>query len=111
MPEVLVILRSSATDSQRAAVARTAPAAQTISDRVFTSVAGDAAIAQLRATPGIAAVLTGGESVQSLPQLSDIEMLFAQAWLSRVGQTKQRTGDGLKWDTPPMLPPDPPPQK
>jgi hypothetical protein len=106
MPEVLVILAASATDAQRAAVMSAAPAAQTASPRVFTSAAGNAA--QLRSMPGIAAVLTGGEPAQSLPPLSDSEALFAQAWLSRAGQTKQRPGDGLNWGTPPMLPPDPP---
>ena len=44
---------------------------------------------------------------RNLPQLNDAESLFAQAWLSRQGQVKQRRGDGLDWDTPPMLPPDP----
>ncbi|HEX2828920.1 MAG TPA: hypothetical protein VHP37_21400 [Burkholderiales bacterium] len=106
MPEVLVILATSATDAQRAAVISAAPAAQTISQRVFTSAGGNAA--QLRSMAGIAAVLTGGEPVESLPTLSDTEALFAHAWLSRAGQTKQRPGDGLSWDTPPMVPPDPP---
>ena len=106
MPEVLIILATSVTAAQRDAVARVAPAAQTISDRVFTSTGADAA--QLRTMPGVAAVLTAGAPAQSLPQLSDSEMLFAQAWLSRAGQTKQRPGDGLNWDTPPMIPPDPP---
>lgn len=106
MPEVLIILEPAATDTQRAAVAQAAPAAQTISNRVFTSVSGD--VARLRSMPGVAAILTGGASAQSLPQLNDHELLFAQAWLSRAGQTKQRPGDGLNWDTPPMVPPDPP---
>ena len=111
MSEVLVVLGSSASESERKAVMRAAPAAQMVSDRVFTSVTTEAAVAGLRSMSGIAAVLTGGEDAGSLPQLGESEMLFAQAWLSRSGQRKQRPGEGLDWDTPPMLPPDRPPDR
>ena len=106
MPEVLIILAESASAAQRDAVAHVAPPAQTISGRVFTSSSGD--VAKLRSMPGVAAVLSADAPAQSLPPLSDSETLFAQAWLSRAGQPKQRPGDGLKWDAPGMIPPDPP---
>ena len=108
MSEVLVVLGAAATEPQRQAVMRAAPAAQMISPRVFTSATADAA--RVRSMPGVGAVLTGGEAVESLPALDDNETLFAQAWLSRAGKTKQRIGEGLDWDTPPMIPPDPPRQ-
>ena len=107
MPEVLVILQSSITQADREAVIRAAPATQSISNRVFLAAASDAALAGLRSMAGIARVLSGAEPAQSLPQLDDAESLFVQAWLSSRGQIKQRRGEGLDWDTPPMLPPDP----
>lgn len=106
MREVLIVLAPSATESQRQAVTRAAPVAQTISDRVFTSTTADAAA--LRSMSGVAAVLTGGESAQALPPLDDTETLFVQAWLTRAGQAKQRPGEGLNWDAPGMAPPDRP---
>ena len=106
MSEVLVVIGPAATEPQRQAVMRAAPAVQIISPRVFTSVTADAA--RLRSMPGVGVVLTGGEAVASLPQLDESEALFAQAWLSRTGKSKQRPGEGLDWDTPPMIPPDPP---
>ena len=76
-------------------------------NRVFLAAASDTALANLRSMAGIASVLTGAEPAQSLPQLDDAESLFVQAWLSSRRQGKQRRGEGLDWDTPPMLPPDP----
>lgn len=107
MSEVLLILQPSITKANREAVLRAAPATQSISNRVFLAAASDAALANLRSMAGIARVLTGAEPTQSLPQLDDAESLFVQAWLSTRGQVKQRRGEGLDWDTPPMLPPDP----
>lgn len=106
MSEVLLILQPSITQANREAVLRAAPATQSVSSRVFLAAASDAVLANLRSMPGIARVLTGAEPIQGLPQLNDAELLFVQAWLSTRGQVKQRRGDGLYWDTPPMLPPD-----
>ena len=107
MPEVLVILESSVTDAARAAVTRAAPPTQSISNRVFTAVVDDSALPRLRSMPGVARVISNTGEAPDLPQLNDAESLFARAWLSRQGQAKQRRGDGLDWDTPPMQPPDP----
>ena len=105
MPEALIILQSSLSADQRAAIARVAPVKQSISDRVF--VADAARLDDLRATPGIARVVTGGEPVDTLPEMTDAERLFAGAWLSSRGAVKSRRGDGLDWDAPGMVPPDP----
>lgn len=108
MSEVLIVLDDSITDTDREAVLRVAPVTQSISERVFLASVEDAALANLRSMAGIAKVVAGAEPARSLPQLEDGESLFVQAWLSKRGQVKQRRGEGLDWDTPPMLPPDPP---
>jgi hypothetical protein len=109
VPEVLIILDPFFTKTDREAVLRVAPVTQSISNRVFLAAVSDAVLANLRSMAGIARVVTGSEPTQSLPTLDDAESLFVQAWLSKYGQVKQRRGEGLDWDTPPMLPPDPPP--
>jgi hypothetical protein len=107
MAEVLVILEPSINEAAREAVTRAAVPTQSISNRVFTAIVDDTALPRLRSMPGVANVLSSAQHAQNLPQLNDAESLFAQAWLSRQGQAKQRRGEGLDWDTPPMLPPDP----
>lgn len=106
MPEALIILQSSLSADERAAIARIAPVKQSISDRVFVADAGKG-LDDLRATPGIARVVTGGESVDTLPEMTDAERLFVGAWLSSRGEVKTRRGEGLDWDAPGMVPPDP----
>ena len=54
---------------------------------------------------GVELVLRPGQTSAELPRLSDSEELFAQGWLVRQGVKKQRIGEGLDWDTPPMTPP------
>lgn len=105
MAEALVILHASIAPRSRAAVARLAPATQAISDRVFLTTLDETLIAPLRAMDGVARVLTSAAVAASLPALDEAESLFVNAWLSR-GETKVRRGDGLDWDTPPLLPPD-----
>lgn len=109
MSEVLIILDPSITKVDREAVLRVAPVTQSISNRVFLGAVNDAALANLRSMAGIARLVTGAEPTKSLPPLDDAESLFVHAWLSKRGQVKQRRGEGLDWDTPPMIPPDPPP--
>ena len=107
MPEVLVILEASVTEAHRQAVTRAAPPTQSISNRVFTTDANDSALPRLRSMPGVSSIIGGAGQAPNLPQLTDAESLFVEAWLSRRGQVKQRRGEGLDWDTPPMSPPDP----
>lgn len=108
MPEVLIVMDRAPATTDREAVLRVARVTQSISNRVFEAEVGGDALAKLQSMSGVARVFTGAEPAQSLPQLDDAESLFVQAWLSRQGQVKQRRGEGLDWDTPPMLPPDPP---
>lgn len=108
MAEVLIILLLSITPADREAILGVATPTQVISDRVFLATPNPTALPQLQAMSGSAIVLTGEEPAPSLPSLDDAELLFVQAWLSKHGQVKQRLGEGLDWDTPPMIPPDPP---
>ena len=101
--EVLVVLGPSA---DREAVVRLAPIVHSASDRVF-AVRGDSAqVARIRQLPGVTQVLTGEEPEDATHGLSGTEELFARAWLM-ARQPKQRKGQGLPWDTPGYLPPDP----
>ena len=106
MKDVLLILAPEISQADREVISRAVTATQTISSRVFVGAAAGGPDA-LRAMPGVERVLTGGEAAGTLPPLDDAESLFVQAWLSARGQTKQRRGEGLDWDTPPMQPPDP----
>lgn len=106
MSDFLVVLDSSITNADREAVQRVAPAAQSVSNRVFLSAGSDATAASVRSMNGVSVVLTGTEPAPPNLRLDDAETLFLQAWLSTRGKVKQRRGDGMDWDTPPMLPPD-----
>jgi hypothetical protein len=108
MAECLIILQSSIPPADYQAVMGMVTPTQTISPRVFLAALSPTALTHLRAMAGIEVVLTGEEPVGALPLLEDAELLFASAWLSKQGQIKQRSGEGLDWDTPPMLPPDRP---
>ena len=105
MQDVLLILHPQVSPADRAAIDRAARATQTISNRVFVAAVA-AGPEVLRAMPGVARVVTGGEAVETLPPLDEAESLFVRGWLSARGPAKQRHGEGLDWDTPPMLPPD-----
>lgn len=108
MAEFLIILLPSITPVEREAIMGVVTPTQSVSNRVFLATLNPTALSHLRSLAGIAIVLTGKEPTSSLPPLDDAELLFVQAWLSRHGQVKQRFGEGLDWDTPPMMPPDPP---
>lgn len=83
---------------------------QAASPRVVIVEASAGALAGLRAIPGVT-VVTGSDAPTGLTEgLDDGESLFVAAWLSRnkEGPPKQRPGEGLPWDAPGFLPPDPP---
>ena len=111
MAEALIILQSSVSADERAAIARVAPVRQSISDRVFVGEIADTRLDDLRATAGIDRVMTGGEPEDTLPQMTDAEDLFVRGWLLSRRAVKSRPGEGLDWDTPPMRPPDLPPER
>jgi hypothetical protein len=106
MSELLIILHLWILPADREAVMRAAPATQMVSSRVFLANLNPEAVAPIRSMPGVAIVLTGAEHNSPLPPLDEVETLFVRAWISRQGVEKQRRGEGLDWDTPPMQPPD-----
>jgi hypothetical protein len=106
MAEALIVLQPSIAAASREALARLAPATQSISDRVFLTTAAEAVLDRLRGMDGVADVLTGPAPTTHLPDMDEAEALFVRAWLSTRGIAKMRRGEGLAWDTPPMLPPD-----
>jgi hypothetical protein len=107
MGEALIVLKSALSADERAAITRAAPVKQAISDRVFVAEVADQGLDDFRARAGVARVVTGGEPIETLPEMTDAERLFVRAWLSSRGEVKSRRGEGLDWDTPPMVPPDP----
>ena len=111
MAEALIILRSSVSADERAAIARVAPVRQSISDRVFVAEIAGTGLDDLRATGAIDRVRTGGEPDEALPEMTDAEDLFVRGWLLSRRAVKSRPGEGLDWDTPGMLPPDLPPER
>jgi hypothetical protein len=107
MPEALIILQPPVSADQRAAIARVATVKQSISDRVFIVEIAGKGLEDLRATAGVARVMTGGEPDEALPEMTDVEDLFVRGWLLSRREVKSRRGEGLDWDTPGMVPPDP----
>jgi len=65
-------------------------------------------VERLNDLPDVEAVLT--EPLDEPPSsLSDSERLFVSGWLARQqAGGKTRAGDGVAWDAPGFLPPDPP---
>lgn len=102
----LIILQPDISHAERAAVVALGQPRQMASEGVFITEAGSAAVEKLRSMRGVARVLRGGETSDTLPPLSDSERLFVDAWLSSFGPAKQRPGDQRDWDTPGMQPPD-----
>jgi hypothetical protein len=83
---------------------------QVASPRVVVVEGSPGALAGLRSIPGVT-VVTGSDTPPGLTEgLDEGEALFVAAWLSRSkeGPPKQRPGEGLPWDAPGFLPPDPP---
>jgi hypothetical protein len=111
MAEALIILQRSVSADERAAIARVASVRQSISDRVFVAEIAGKGLDDLRATGGIDRVMTGSEPDDALPAMTDAEDLFVRGWLLSRRAVKSRRGEGLDWDTPPMLPPDLPPER
>lgn len=102
--EVLVILKDSTAPGTRDQIAREGQLTQAGSERVF------AMRGPVPDSPHIERVLTGADAEADVPAgLSLGESLFAKGWLL-ARKPKTRTGEGLPWDSPGFLPPDPKPQ-
>lgn len=109
--ELLVILRGERAEEALKQLSAKHNVQQVASQRVVVVEGAQNELAGLRAMPGVLAA-TAGELPQAvLEGLDQGETLFVAAWLSRTKEEpskKQRPGEGLSWDTPGFVPPDPP---
>jgi hypothetical protein len=70
-----------------------------------------ATAAAAQGVEGVVAVSDGELPQELLDRLGPEDQLFASAWASRMTDTaKERKGEGLAWDAPGFVPPDPPPE-
>jgi hypothetical protein len=104
--ELLLVLERRVADQALAQVRAVANVTQVLEPR----------LALVRADPEIAARVARVEGVLGVyedavpeipPDLTSSERTFVSAWEAR-RQPKTRTGEGLPWDAPGHLPPDPP---
>ncbi|MDQ3640035.1 MAG: hypothetical protein M3450_00870, partial [Actinomycetota bacterium] len=78
--------------------------------RLAVIQAAEPTVAELRRKPDVRFVVTDRVDEQILDDLTADERVFAMGWeLRRTAPRKTRLGEGLAWDAPGFLPPDPPP--
>lgn len=82
----------------------------TLPPRLAVVEAGEPTLADLRGKPDVRFVATDRVGEEILDDLTADERAFAMGWeLRRTAPPKARLGEGLPWDAPGFLPPDPPP--
>ncbi len=108
--ELLVILSGDRAQESFKQVSANYKVQHEASPRVFVVEGGQGELVKLRSISGVLAATAGDLPPKVLESLDDGEALFVAAWLSRIkeGSSKQRRGDGLSWDAPGFVPPDPP---
>jgi len=109
-PEVLVVLEPATAPDSLAALRRQYQVTSVLPPRlvVLTAGADTEALGRLRGVEAILAPASDDEPAS----LTESERLFVSAWRARQhADTKTRTGEGLAWDAPGFLPPDPPTRK
>lgn len=109
--EMLVVLTATHAQQTRENIESQFQLRHIVSDRILVIDKPDAKrIALLRAIPGIEAATIDALPQDILNSLNQTEALWVAAWFERK-RPKQRPGEGLAWDAPGFLPPDPPPGK
>lgn len=108
--ELLVIMRGERANEAIKQLSANYNVQQVASPRVVVVEGAQNELAGLRAVPGVLAATAGELPPAVLEGLDESEALFVAAWLSRTkgGTSKQRPGEGLAWDAPGFVPPDPP---
>ncbi|MDQ3254334.1 MAG: hypothetical protein M3R15_10580 [Acidobacteriota bacterium] len=108
--ELLVILSGDRAEESFKQVSASYQVQHEASPRVFVVEGDQSELAKLRSISGVLAATAGDLPPEVLKSLDDGETLFVGAWLSRIkeGSSKQRRGEGLSWDAPGFVPPDPP---
>ena len=109
-PELLVILGGERAAEALNQLRNSYRVTQSASPRVVVIEAGPGEAGRLRAIPGVKVVTAGELPSEGMEGLDDGEALFVEAWVSRINELplKQRPGEGLPWDAPGFIPPDPP---
>jgi hypothetical protein len=107
LPEVLVIFRERTTPETFATTVNQFQVQSLVPPRIAVLVDGGN-VERLTGLPEVEAVMTG--PADAIPgSLTDSERLFVSAWQTRQQvAAKNRPGEGLAWDAPGFLPPDPP---
>jgi hypothetical protein len=104
--EFLVILEPRLADKTLAQLRAIANVTQVLAPRLALVRADPETMARAAQIGGVLDV--SDDTLPELPQdLSPSERLFVSAWEAR-RQPKTRPGEGLSWDAPGFLPPDPP---
>jgi hypothetical protein len=107
-PDEALVILDPADDGGAAQAVRThARVTQSISPRVLVVSTAGADLERIRMHPGVSRVVAGAAPGE-IPGLDEQEALFVAAWASRQGGKTARGGDGVAWDAPGFLPPDPP---
>lgn len=104
--EFLVVLEPRLADLALAHLRATGNVTQVLAPRLALVRADPDAMARAAQIEGVLNV--SDDTLPELPQdLTPSERLFVSAWEAR-RQPKTRPGEGLSWDAPGFLPPDPP---
>ncbi len=107
--EFLVVLHREAGPEALAALSGQFRVTQVVSPRVVVVKTGPGEPPPPGSLPGVVTVTDAELDPEVSETLDENEALFAAAWTSRMtGPPKQRRGEGLSWDAPGFLPPDPP---
>lgn len=107
-PELLVVVNEDVPAGALRDLLAAGAATQMLLPRLVLIQPDQGAVERLRAMPGVRAVYRAGETPDpEVLGLDDEETFFVGAWQLRA-QGKTRRGDGLAWDAPGLVPPDPP---
>lgn len=107
--ELLVFLEPDLADQALAQLRAVVDVTQVLLPRLALVRADPEALPRVSGIRGVADVHDDA-SFEHPPDLSSAESLFVSAWQARQ-QPKIRPGQGLDWDAPGFLPPDPPGQR
>ena len=107
MGEALLIVEPALADQVLGGVTRAVTVTQRLPPRLAVVTGDEDDLAALQQVPGVVAVIEGSVPESARAELDPTERLFVDAWLKRQ-QPKVRPGEGLPWDAPGYLPPDPP---
>ncbi len=107
MGEVLVIVEPGRVDEVLGGITQGVTVTQRLPPRLAVVTGDDDDLTALQHLPGVVAVVESSVSASARDELNPTERLFVEAWLRRQ-QPKVRPGEGLPWDAPGFLPPDPP---